>query len=154
MIWLRIDMNQAIEMGPKAIVRILVVSPAFWVFVLTFTVLAIHPVPECVDCEYPNPWGRSDVAYGFGAGVLAAWLIVVSFAAGVWGPRRNWLVPVCIVAAHLATQPIGGVPFWSLWSNESPVILGLGLAVGLVSLAAGGLARAGVGRLLAIARVG
>ena len=31
--------------------------------VLTLIVLAIHPIPECVDCEFPNLWGRNDAVY-------------------------------------------------------------------------------------------
>jgi hypothetical protein len=34
-----------------------------WVFLVTLAVLAIHPIPECFDCEFPNPWGRDDHAY-------------------------------------------------------------------------------------------
>jgi len=26
-------------------------SPVLWVFLVTLVVLAIHPIPECIDCE-------------------------------------------------------------------------------------------------------
>lgn len=147
-------MNSASNSTPEPMIRRVAKNPALWVFVFTFIVLTIHPVPECVSCEYPGPWGRNDVAYRYGADVLTAWLIVASFAAGVWNVRRNWLVPVAIVFAHLATQPIGGVPFWSLWSNEGPIILVLGLAAGLGAFITGHLVRLGVGRWRAVSHAG
>ena len=58
--------------------------------------------------------------------------------------RNNWLVPVSIVIAHLVTQPIGGVALWSLWSNEGPMILLLGVPTGVASLLVGYLVRLGV----------
>jgi hypothetical protein len=110
---------------------------------LTFLALAIHPVPECVACEYANPWGRSDSNYDRDSNILAGWLIVASFVAGFWSLDENWLVPIAIVLAHLATQPLGGVALWSLWRNEGPIILLLSLTTGGISLLAGYMARKG-----------
>jgi hypothetical protein len=115
-----------------------------WIFLVTFVILALHPIPECVACEYRNPWGRSDTMYYRDSIILDAWLVLASFGAGVLRVRRGWLVPVLIVAAHLLTQPIGGVTITSLWLNEGPMILVLGLGVGAASLALGYLVRNGV----------
>ncbi len=106
--------------------------------------LAIHPVPECVACEYPNPWGRNEAAFARDSVLIAGWLIIASLAAGFWGPKGKWLVPASILVAHLATQPIGGVALWSLASNEGPMILLLGIPIGAVSLLVGQLVRRGV----------
>lgn len=122
-------------------------SPVFWVFVATFAALAIRPVPECIDCEFTHPWGRNDAIYVHASGVLDAWLIVASFIAGVCSLRRYWAVPIVIVLAHLATQPIGGVALWSLLSNEGPVIVMLGTVVGAGALLAGALVRLVIARL-------
>jgi hypothetical protein len=141
------DMNPFRDSAAKAFALRLIARPALWVFLVTFIVLAIHPIPECVACEYPRPWGRDDAIYAQASTLLAAWLVVASLAAGAGSVRRNWLVPVSIVIAHLATQPIGGVPLWSLWSNEGPMILLLGSLTGAVGLLVGYLARLGVGQL-------
>jgi len=125
----------------------LATSVTLWVFLVTFVVLAVHPIPECVACEYPHAWGRNEATYGRDSVLIAAWLIIASFLAGFWSLRRNWLVPISIVIAHLATQPIGGVPFWSLWSNEGPMILLLGIPSGAASLLVGHLVRLGVGQM-------
>lgn len=131
----------------RSLARTLVTSPALWVFLATFIVLAIHPIPECVACEYSRPWGRNDAMYNQASTLLAAWLIVASFLAGFWSVRKNWLVPVSIVIAHLATQPISGVALWSLWSNEGPMILLLGTLTGAASLFIGSLVRLGIGQV-------
>jgi|CZKD01.1.fsa_nt_gi hypothetical protein len=112
-------------------------SPALWVFLVTFTVLAIHPIPECIDCEFPRPWGRDDLAYLHVSGILDVWFVVASITAGFCSIRKYWLVPVSIVLAHLMTQPLGGVALWSLWSNEAPVIVLLGCVAGAAGLLVG-----------------
>lgn len=129
----------------KSFVGKLFTSAALWVFVLTFVVLAIHPIPECFACEYPHPWGRDQSTRDWT--LLAAWLIVASFLAGSWGIKKNWPVPISIVMAHLMTQPIGGVALWSLLSNEGPMILALGLPTGGASLLLGCLVRRVVGQM-------
>jgi hypothetical protein len=118
-----------------------------WVFVLTLTVLAIHPVPECIACEGSRPWGRDDIAYLHASVALDVWFLAVSIAAGFCSVRKYWLVPITVVLAHLITQPLGGVPLWSLWSNEGPVILLLGCVAGAGSLFLGTLIRFMVNRL-------
>jgi hypothetical protein len=125
----------------------LVTNSAVWVFFLTFIVLAMHPIPECVACEYPHPWGRNDATYSRDSLLIAVWLILASLLAGFWGIKRNWLVPISIIVAHLLTQPIGGVPFWSLWANEGPMILLLGVPTGAASLLVGHLARLGIDKI-------
>jgi hypothetical protein len=130
----------------------LVTSVPLWVFLLTFIVLAIHPIPECVDCEYPHPWGRNEVAFARDSILIAVWLVIASFLAGFWGLKGKWLIPASILVAHLATQPIGGVALWSLVSNEGPMILLLGIPVGAASLLIGHLVRRGVGQMRVHAR--
>ncbi len=113
---------------------------AVWVSLLTFAVLAVHPLPWCFDCDF-DPWGHGDVVYVWDSTLLGVWLIVASFAAGALNLKWRWVVPVGIVAAHLATQTIGGASLASLFHNEGPLILVLGLPVGLASLMLGDLAR-------------
>jgi hypothetical protein len=112
-------------------------SPALWVFLVTCTVLTIHPIPECIDCEGPRPWGRDDLAYLHASAILDVWFVVASITAGFCSIRKYWLVPVSIILAHLITQPLGGVALWSLWSNEAPVIALLGCVAGAVGLLVG-----------------
>lgn len=141
------DMNSFRDPAAKAFARRLIANLALWVFLVTFTILAIHPIPECIACEYPRPWGRNDSTYAHASTLLVTWLVIASLAAGFGSIRRNWLVPASIVIAHLATQPIGGVPLWSLWSNEGPMILLLGALTGGAGLLVGYLARLGLGKL-------
>jgi hypothetical protein len=112
-----------------------------WIFLLTLVILAIHPLPECFDCESPRPWGRDDTAYHHGVAILEAWFILASITAGFCSVRKYWLVPLLIVAADLVTQPLGGVALWSLWNNEGPVILLIGCVMGALCLLAGVLFR-------------
>jgi hypothetical protein len=122
-------------------------SPLLWVFIATLAALAIHPIPECVDCEYTHPWGRSDATYVYASRIFDTWLIVASFTAGVCSLRRYWAMPLVIVFADLVTQPRGGVALWSLWSNEGPVIVVVGAVVGGSAVLVGGLVRLVVARL-------
>jgi hypothetical protein len=118
-----------------------------WVFAITVVALAIHPIPECFDCEGPNPWGRDDLVYATSVKLLDAWLIGGSAVAGFLSIRRNWLVPMAITFADLLTQPIGGVPLWSLTRNEGPLIVIAGMMVGTVSLFIGWGVRFALNRL-------
>ena len=110
---------------------------------LTLSALIIHPVPWCFDCEFPNAWGHVD---GPADVVLSAWLLIAPFLAGLFGVRRGWIVPVCMVLALLVTQPIGGVEWWSLRANEGPVIIMLGVPLTAASFGLGYLVR-GIGIL-------
>jgi hypothetical protein len=131
-----------VEQGlPFRASRRLYKNPVLWVFVATLLVLAIHPIPECFACEFPHPWGRNDIAYVRASIILDVWLIGASFAAGLGSLRKYWLVPIAIVLADVITQPIGGVALWSLWSNEGPLILGLGGLIGVAAMLLGALVR-------------
>jgi len=116
-------------------------SPVLWVFVVTLVVLAIHPIPECVACESPGAWGRNEAAYTRASGVFDAWFILASVTAGFCSVRKYWSVPAAIVVADLITQPLGGVPLWSLWSNEGPVLVLVGAIAGATFLMVGSLLR-------------
>jgi hypothetical protein len=78
----------------------------------------------CIDCEFPNPWGRVGSAVDT---PLLVWLAVAPFLAGLFALKKGWLVPVSMVLALLVTQPLGGVLWWSLRDNEGPFILVFGL---------------------------
>jgi hypothetical protein len=122
---------------PRSVGQSLYRSPLLWVFLVTLVILAIHPIPECIDCEFPRPWGRDDVAYHHAADILSVWFVVTTITAGACSIRKYWLVPILIAVADVVTQPIGGVALWSLWSNEGPVILLLGCMWGAVGLSMG-----------------
>ena len=110
---------------------------AFAAPVLSFAVWALHPIPWCFDCEYPNPWGHVDITNGWDFVLSIWWLVIASITAGVLRLKRSWIVPVGIVFAHVATQPFGGVAWGSLREIEGPVILILGLPLGMVCLLVG-----------------
>jgi hypothetical protein len=137
----------------SSISRKLYTSPVLWVFVLTISVLAVHPIPECIACEGPRPWGRDDVAYLHASAILYVWFLVASITAGFCSVRKYWLVPVSIVLAHLITQPLGGVEWWSLEGNEGPTILLVGCVAGASSLVVGSLIRFAVNRLVEHPRI-
>jgi hypothetical protein len=109
--------------------------------VITLAVLAIHPSPECFDCEYSRQWGRDDAAFLRSAHVLDVWFLLASIVAGFYSVRKYWAIPVLILIAHLVTQPLGGVPLWSLWNNEGPVIVIVGCVVGACALLVGAVIR-------------
>lgn len=121
--------------------RFLRQNAAVLIGVLTFIVLAIHPVPDCVACEYPNPWARNDTMYLRDSNLLVLWLILASFYAAVASLKRSWFVPFGIVFGDAVTQLRGRVTWESLVGNEGPMILIVGLSVGALSLVAGRLAR-------------
>jgi hypothetical protein len=125
-------------------------SPVLWVFVVTLVVLAIHPLPECFDCQFPRPWGRDDVAYHHSVILLDVWFVLASITAGFCSVRKYWLVPSLIVLADVITQPLGGVQLWSLWNNEGPVILLVGCVVGAICLLAGAIGRYVVDRFVKV----
>jgi hypothetical protein len=127
--------------APKSVGQRLFRNPVLWVFLVTLVALALHPIPECVDCEFPRPWGRNDIAYQHASEILTIWFVVATTIAGFFSIRKYWLVPVVITLAHASTQPLGGVPFWSLKPNEGPMIVLLGLGAGVLALAVGAIVR-------------
>jgi hypothetical protein len=133
---------------PRSVRQKLYRSPVLWVFLVTLIVLAVHPIPECIDCEFPRPWGRDDVAYHHAANILSVWFVVATITAGAFSIRKYWLVPISIAVADVITQPIGGVALWSLWNNEGPAILLLGCAWGAVGLSAGAVVRFLIDRVI------
>jgi len=122
-----------------------------WVFLVTLVVLATHPIPECIDCEFPRPWGRDDVAYYYASDILSVWFVVATITAGFLSVRKYWLVPVLITLAHVITQPLGGVALWSLRSNEGPTIVLLGFVAGALGLLVGAIMRLLFDRLVRVA---
>ncbi len=106
---------------------------------ITIAALITYPLPFCIACEYPNPWGHVSVKAEI---PVSYWLLIAPFLAGAFPMKRGWLVPVVVVLALLATQPLGGVAWWSLQENEGPVILMLGLPLTAASFGLGRLARA------------
>jgi hypothetical protein len=121
-----------------------------WVFLVTLVVLAVHPLPECFDCEGPRPWGRDDLAYHYGVAIFDGWFVLASISAGFFSFRKYWLVPPLIVLADLVTQPLGGVALWSLWNNEGPVMVIIGSVMGALCLLAGVLGKFVVVRLVRV----
>lgn len=108
---------------------------AFALIAATLIVWIVHPVPFCIDCEFPNAWGhadndRNDV-------VVIAWAAVAAFLGGLLAVRRSWLLPLGIVTAILISQPLGGVAWWSLRENEGPFIVVFGLPALAACLVAG-----------------
>ncbi len=133
---------------PRSIGQKLYRNPVLWIFLVTIAVLAIRPIPECFDCEFPKPWGRDDLAYHRAVAILDGWFVLASITAGFCSIRKYWPVPLLIVVTDLVTQPLGGVALWSVWNNEGPVILLIGCVMGTLCLSAGVLFRLLVDRLL------
>jgi hypothetical protein len=106
--------------------------------VVTVFALTLYPLPFCIDCEYPNPWGHVSVLAEV---PVSFWLLIAPFLAGAFPVKKGWLVPLVVVLALIATQPIGGVAWWSLRENEGPFILLLGLPVTAVCFGFGSLSR-------------
>ena len=106
--------------------------------VVTVFALIVYPLPFCIDCEYPNPWGHASVQAEV---PVSFWLLIAPFLAGAFPVKKGWLVPLVVVLALIATQPLGGVAWWSLRENEGPFILLLGLPVTAVCFGFGCLTR-------------
>ena len=120
--------------------RLLPQNAAILIDVLTLIVLAIHPIPECVDCEYPNPgveMTRCICETPFFAGSLADPCVVLR---GVELAETKLARALGIVFAHATTQFRAGVTWASFIGNEGPTILIMDLFVGGLSLMAGHLA--------------
>jgi hypothetical protein len=98
-----------------------------------------YPLPFCIDCEYPNPWGHVSVK---GEIPVSFCVLVAPLLAGAFPMKRGWLVPIVVLGSLLATQPLGGVAWWSLRENEGPFILLLGVPLMAVCF--------GVGRLIGV----
>jgi hypothetical protein len=122
-------------------------NPALWIFLISFIVLLIRPIPECIDCEGPNPWGRNDAFYYRASAILSVWFVIASITAGFYSARKYWMVPLLIIIAHLVTQPLGGVPMWSLLNNEGPAIAIMGIMAGGCCLLIGAFIRCVIGYL-------
>jgi hypothetical protein len=100
----------------------------------TLIALSVHPTPWCFDCEFSNPWGHVNNRLD---DILGAWLLIAPFIAGLFAFKKGWLVPASMVVATLVTQPLAGVPGWSLRENEGPIIVILGLPACAVCLLLG-----------------
>jgi hypothetical protein len=111
--------------------------PAVWIPLLTFAVLALHPLPMCFDCEGDHPWGARDIASPRDYVLFEIWFLALSFAAGAFRFKKMSLMPLGLTAAYLATQHLGGVAWWSLRDIEGPVIIIAGLFSGSISLTLG-----------------
>jgi hypothetical protein len=117
------------------------------IVVATFIALALFPIPWCVDCEFPNP-------YGLDAGVLAhrellfdIWSVSAIFFSVFLRIRRPWLIPLGIMIADLMTQHLGGVTWQSLRDNEGPFIILFDLVAGFTLLVLAFFLRMGFERL-------
>ena len=87
---------------------------------VTLIALVLFPLPFCIDCEMPNPWGHVAV---WEEGPVTVWFFIAPLLAGLLALRGGWLVPVWVVFTLLATQRLGGVVWWSLRDDEGPFIL-------------------------------
>jgi hypothetical protein len=85
---------------------------------ISFCALILFPLADCFDCDYPHPWGRNDAAYATRSMEFVCWLAGASLLAGFSRRRFGWMVPVAITLIACATEPLGGVAFWSLLNNE------------------------------------
>jgi hypothetical protein len=114
---------------------------------ISFCALILFPLADCFDCDYPHPWGRNDAAYAIRSMAFDCWLVGGSLLAGFSRRRFAWLVPVAITLIACATEPLGGVAFWSLVNNEGPIMLIFGGSLGLASFCVGLMARVLMDRL-------
>jgi hypothetical protein len=121
----------------RALYRWVLCNAAVSSVVFTLIVLIFNPIPACVDCEFPNAWGHNDAIVGHDSVVFMVWFLGASCMAGLLRWKRSWIVPVGITIADIATQHLGGVPWWSLKDNEGPVLLIVGVVSGVFSLLLG-----------------
>ena len=118
--------HEQVETGTRILLSKVGYHAAVVVSAVTLIALTIYPLPFCIDCEFPDPWGHVAVP---GEVPVSVWLLTAPFLAGLFALRRGWLVPVCVVLAFLVTQPLGGVAWWSLRENEGPIIIVLRLPI-------------------------
>jgi O-antigen/teichoic acid export membrane protein len=103
--------------------------------------LVVFPIADCFDCEGPHSWGRDDAAFAVRTTLFLYWLVGASLLAGFSRRRFDWTVPIAITVICCATEPLGGVPLWSLLRNEGPVGLIFSGSIGLASFLLGMAAR-------------
>lgn len=122
--------------GRRLVTKLCVWANSHLVLILisiTVCALILFPIADCFDCQYQNAWGRNDATYEIRSIVFDCWLVGASFSIGILRRRWGWLVPVAIVLIGCATEPLGGVPLWSLINNEGPMMLLIGGIIGLIS---------------------
>jgi hypothetical protein len=114
---------------------------------ISLCALIMFPLADCFDCDYPHPWGRNDAAYAIRSIVFDYWLAGASVLAAFSRHRFGWIVPIAITLIACATEPLGGVAFWSLLNNEGPAMLLFGGSLGLASFCIGLMVRVLMDRL-------
>jgi vacuolar-type H+-ATPase subunit I/STV1 len=118
--------------------RTFVQRNASFILVAAATIsLACFPATLCFDCEPDYTFGRPASLNDFGWDIFSFWLIAVSFAAGLLRLRFAWLLPLCVAIADVATQHLGGVPWWDVKNNEGPMILIFATPFGCMALTIG-----------------
>jgi uncharacterized protein YybS (DUF2232 family) len=127
-----------VNVGARSILSRTLDHGAVIISFVTLIALCIYPIPFCIDCEFPNPWGHIDAK---GEVPVSVWLLTAPFLAGLLALKKGWLVPVFVVFALVLTQHLGGVAWWSLRENEGPFILILGFPVTAVCFGIGYLIR-------------
>jgi hypothetical protein len=120
------EYDEVVDKGVRVLLSKLVDHGTVVISLVTLVALSIFPLPFCIACEFPNPWGHVSV---WPEVPVSVWLLAAPFLAGLFALKRSWLVPVVVVFALLITQPLGGVALWSLRDNEGPFIIGLGLPI-------------------------
>jgi len=113
------------------------------VFVILFTLLtlAVCPLPICVDCEpQPHYGALNNIAFY----LFIGWLAISSFLASFLKVRFAWIIPFGIALADVATQHLGGVPWWDVRNNEGPTILLMTIPFGLIFWSIGWAVRFGL----------
>jgi hypothetical protein len=106
-----------------------------------FIGLALFPIPWCVDCEFPNPYGIDAAVLAHRASIFEIWSISAIFLSAFLKFKKFWLIPLGIMIADLMTQHLGGVTWQSLRDNEGPFIILIDLVAGFVLLGLGILSR-------------
>jgi hypothetical protein len=106
--------------------------------------LVLFPVPECFDCEFPNPYGQTTAIAHRNFLIFAIWLLGGPFLAAAFGLKRAWLIPIGLPLADLATQHLGGVSWQDLKEIEWPIILLVDLTAGFFALMIGWFAYLGI----------
>jgi hypothetical protein len=94
----------------------------------------VHPpAPLLHRLGVPRSVGAQEQRPRWSPDALARYRTVLGRAARA----SEGLVPICVVLCLLATQPLGGVAWWSLRENEGPFILTFGLPTTAVCFGVG-----------------
>jgi hypothetical protein len=109
----------------------------FFIIAAACICFSIFPATMCFDCEPDYTYGRSKEINDLSWAIFEAWILIAPFTAALFRLNYASLIPIALALANIATQHLGGAPWWTIRNNEGPVVLLIAIPIGFLSLALG-----------------